>query len=139
MTILGRNGDEDRFVKSATDDFNLATGDEFVEAMEIFGMRAFDPFEQGPGIVETEANRGMPREKFDKRQVAILVGAFDYVFEISNRLMGVNQRNEFEFPHRRTTSGSEQKDNLFGGKMQRSIWGLRAAGPREGELRWNLR
>jgi hypothetical protein len=36
-----------------------------------------------------------------------LVGAFDYVFEISNGLMAVNQKNELEFPHRRTTSGLE--------------------------------
>jgi hypothetical protein len=57
--------------------------------------------------VKAQADRGMPREKVDKGQVAILVGAFDYVFEISNGLMGVNQRNEFEFPHRGTTSGSK--------------------------------
>lgn len=107
VTVLGRNGDEDGFIKSAADDFNLAAGDEFAEAIEILGMDALDPFEQRARVVEAETDRGMPREKFDKRQVAILVGAFDYVFEISNRLMGVNQRNEFKFPHRRTTSGSK--------------------------------
>jgi hypothetical protein len=107
LAVLGRDGDEDRFVETAADDFNLAAGDELVEAMEIFGMRAFDPFEQRAGVVKAQMDRGMPREKFDKREVAILVGAFDYVFEISNRLMRVNQRNEFEFPHWGTTSGSK--------------------------------
>ena len=48
----------------------------------------------------------MSRENFDERQIALCVGALDNVFKISHRLMGVNQKNEFEFPHRRTTSGS---------------------------------
>ena len=45
----------------------------------------------------------MPREHFDERQVGIFVGAFEYVVEISDRLMRVNQENELEFPHRRTS------------------------------------
>ena len=45
----------------------------------------------------------MTRKNFNERQVAIRVGAFKYVVEISDRLMCVNQENQFKFPHQRTS------------------------------------
>jgi hypothetical protein len=43
----------------------------------------------------------MPQEKLDKRQVAAVVGIFEDVVEIPNRLMGMNNRNEVELGHER--------------------------------------
>src|ERR1700691_5411030 len=45
----------------------------------------------------------MVREHFDERQVGIFVGAFKYVVEISDRLVRVNQENQLEFSHLRTS------------------------------------
>jgi hypothetical protein len=75
--------------------------------MKIFGMSALDPFEQRAGVVKAKADRGMAREKVDEREITTLIGALDYVFKISNGLMGMNQKYKLEFPHRRTTSGSK--------------------------------
>jgi hypothetical protein len=52
MTVLGRDGDENRFVKAAADYFHLAAGDKFAESLEIFRMSAFHPLKQGAGVVQ---------------------------------------------------------------------------------------
>jgi hypothetical protein len=70
-------------------------------------MEALDPLEKRAGIMEAGANRGMAREDFDEGQIGGLVGAFDYVIKISNWLVGVDQEDEFEFPHRRTLSKTQ--------------------------------
>jgi len=46
----------------------------------------------------------MARENFDERKIRIRVGAFEYFVEISDWLVGVNQKNKFEFPRQQTTS-----------------------------------
>src|ERR1700723_394528 len=66
-------------------------------------MCALDPFQQWARVVETHANRGMTRKHFNEWQVGIRVGAFKYVVEISDRLMCVNQENQFKFAHQRTS------------------------------------
>ena len=67
VAIVRRNGRQDRLVESAARDFHLAALHESAETVEIFRVRALDPFEQRPGIMEAHANRGMPRENFDER------------------------------------------------------------------------
>ena len=99
--------DQDGFVEAAADDFDLAGTHEGAENVEIFRMRAFDPLEKRTGIMEAGADRGVAREDLDEREIGGCVGAFDYVIKITDRLMGVNQEDEFEFPHRRTLSKAQ--------------------------------
>jgi hypothetical protein len=54
----------------------------------------------------------MSREDFDEWQIGTCVRALEYVVEISDRLVGVNQENELEFPHRADLRDALQ-DNRF--------------------------
>jgi len=102
--VFVRNRDENGFVEAASDHFDLAGAYERAQNVEIFRMEALDPFQERAGIVKASANRRMARENFDEGQIGSFVGAFDYVIKISNWLVGVDQEDEFEFPHRRTLS-----------------------------------
>ena len=53
--------------------------------------------------MQAEADAGMAGEHVDEGKIGILIRAFEHVVEISDRLMGVNQEDEFEFPQRRTS------------------------------------
>ena len=70
-------------------------------------MEALDPLKERARIAKAGANRGMACEDFDEGQIGSFVGAFDYVIKISNWLVGVDQEDEFEFPHRRTLSKTQ--------------------------------
>ena len=105
--VFMRDRDEDGLVEAAADHFDLAGAHERAQNVEIFGMEALDPLEERARIVKAGANRGMAREDFDEGQIGSFVGAFDYVIKISNWLVGVDQEDEFEFPHRRTLSKTQ--------------------------------
>jgi len=105
--VFGRDRNQDGFVKTSADNFDLAGARERAKNVEIFRMGAFDPLEEGAGIVESGADRGVAGEELDKRQIGGCVGAFDHVIEISNWLVGVDQEDELEFPHRRTLSKAQ--------------------------------
>ncbi len=65
--VLGRDGDENGFVKAAADQLDLSGADEGFQAREIFGTMLFDPGEQRTGIVQAHVDAGMFFEKFDER------------------------------------------------------------------------
>ncbi len=60
-------------------------------------MPALDPFEQRPGVVQPEADAGMPLQVLDKGQIRTLVGVLKHCIEIAYRLVRVDQENEMEF------------------------------------------
>src|SRR5579864_1297841 len=99
--IAGRNRHQNRLVESAANHFGLTRSDQGAKAIEILRVRSLDPFEKRPRIVEAQADGRMPREHFDEGEVRIAVGAFEYVVEIPDRLVGVNQKYKLKFPHRR--------------------------------------
>jgi hypothetical protein len=45
----------------------------------------------------------MAREDFDEREIRTGVGAFEYVVEIADRLVRVDQEDELKCPQRRTS------------------------------------
>src|SRR5580698_4316350 len=47
--VLGGDRDQDGFVETATDEFDLPGADEGLEAREIFGTMLFDPVEERTG------------------------------------------------------------------------------------------
>src|SRR6266851_3138207 len=67
--IFERNGDEDRFIEAATDEFDLAALDQLFQASEILRAMFLDPGEQRAGIVEAETNTGMLFEVLDERKI----------------------------------------------------------------------
>jgi len=95
--IFGRDGDQNRFVKAATDEFHLAGLDKIFQASEIVRPVFLDPGEQRPGIVETEMDAGMPFEVLDERKIGGVVGFFEDVLEIAAGLVSVNEQREMEF------------------------------------------
>ncbi len=99
VAVFRRNGDQDRLVESAAGDFNLAAFHERAQQIEIFGVGAFDPFQQRTGVMQSDVNRRMTRENLDERQIGLRVGAFDYVIKVSNRLMRVNEEDKLKFRH----------------------------------------
>src|SRR5580658_10068105 len=103
LAIFRRNGHQNRLVESAADDFDLARRRQSAELVEIFRMRTLDPLEQRAGVVQAEADAGMARKHFNEGKVGILVGAFEHVVEISDRLMGVDEEDELEFRQRQTS------------------------------------
>ena len=94
--VFGRNGDEDGLVKAATDEFNLATLDQFSKAVKIFGSMLLYPGEQRTGIVKTEANVGMFFQVPQKGEIGIVVRFFQNVFEIAAGLVSMNEKGKVE-------------------------------------------
>ncbi len=94
--VLGRDGDEDGFVKAAADQLDLPSADEGLEANEIFGTILFDPGKQRAGIVEAHVNAGMLFKRLNERQVGVFVSLFEHVAEIAAGLVGVNQQDEMK-------------------------------------------
>jgi hypothetical protein len=42
----------------------------------------------------------MPRKHVNKREISVLVCAFDYIVEIADRLVRVQKKDELEFGHK---------------------------------------
>ena len=99
VAVFGRNGDQDRLVETAADDFHLAALHQRAQQIEIFGMGAFDPFQQRAGEMQTHANGRMAREDLNERQVGLRVGALDHVVKVSDRLVRVNEEDKLKFRH----------------------------------------
>jgi hypothetical protein len=97
VLILGRNGNEDRFVEAAANELDLARLDQLLQADEIFRPMVLDPGEQRPGIVKAEMNSGMLFEMFDEGKIGSVVGLFEDMLEIAAGLVGVNEKSEMEF------------------------------------------
>jgi len=94
--IFGRDGDENRFVKSAAHEFHMAGAYQFFQTNEILGAMLFDPGEKRTGIVKAEMNAGMFFEFFDEREIGSVVGFLEDMLEIAAGLMGVNEQSQME-------------------------------------------
>ena len=55
--------------------------------------------------MQSSTDFGVLFEELDERQVGALVAAFENVFKISYRLMGVNQQGQMEFWRHGDVSG----------------------------------
>jgi hypothetical protein len=98
-----RNRDQNRFVESAADEFNLSAASQLRDLRQIFRMRGDEPLKQRPGIVQTDANSRMPRQAFHKGEIRLAIGALENPVKIADGLMRVNQENEMELRHANTT------------------------------------
>jgi len=96
VLVVLRNGHEDRLVKAATDEFDLATLNEIFQEFEIFGAMGFEPGEKRPGVVQPQLDAGVPFEALEKWEIGGLVSAFEDMLKISAGLMGVNKESEVE-------------------------------------------
>ena len=67
--VLQRNGDQNRLIKSAPHHFYLPAPHQGAKALEIFRMRALDPFEQRTGLVQASPNGRMLLQNLHERQV----------------------------------------------------------------------
>jgi len=48
--------------------------------------------------MQSEANLRMLIEQFNERKIAMRICVLDYIVEIADRLMSVNEENELKFP-----------------------------------------
>jgi len=95
--IFGRDGNQDRFVEAAANEFDLTALDESSQASEILRPVLFDPGKQRAGIVEAEVNFGVRFEVLDEGEIRCLVGFFEDMLEIAAGLVCVNEQGEMEF------------------------------------------
>jgi len=95
--IFGRDGNQDRFVKTAANEFDLTALDQSSQASEILRPVLFDPCEERAGIVEAEVNSWVRFEVLDEREIRSVVGLFEDVLEIAAGLVCVNEQGEMEF------------------------------------------
>jgi len=95
--IFGRNGNQDRFVEAAANEFDLTALDESSQASEILRPVLFDPCEEWAGIVKAEVNFRVRFEVLDEREIACVVGLFENMLEVAAGLVCVNEQGEMEF------------------------------------------
>ncbi len=95
--IFGRDGNQDRFVEAAANEFDLTALDESSQAGEILRPVLFDPCEQWAGIVQAEVNFWVRFEALDEGEIRCLVGLFEDMLEIAAGLVCVNEQGEMEF------------------------------------------
>jgi hypothetical protein len=105
LLAFGRDGDEDRLIEAAADQFDLGALDESAEEVEVFGMMALDPLEERAGIVQADADVGMAREDLDEREIGNAVVALEYVVEVPDRLVRVEDEEKMEVVHERAPRG----------------------------------
>ena len=91
--IFQRNRNQDRFVESSANHFDLTARHQGADLLNVFRMLFNYPFEQRPGIMQTEANARMTRHALQERQVRTLVGALHYIVEIPDGLVRVDEQD----------------------------------------------
>jgi len=94
--VFGRDGDENRFVETPAEEFDLAFRNESLQARKILTAIRFDPLEQRTGIVQADVDGGMFFEEFDEREIGVLEGFFEDVGEIAARLVGMDHEDEMK-------------------------------------------
>jgi len=95
--IFGRDGNQDRFVEAAANEFDLTALDESSQASEILRPVLFDPCQEWAGIVKAEVNFWVRFEVLDEREIACVVGLFENMLEVAAGLVCVNEQGEMEF------------------------------------------
>src|SRR5579859_4450907 len=105
VLVLGRNHRQNRLVESAADHFHLLAFHQRAQLFEIFRMIFLNPNQQWSRIMQSRADFGVFFEMLDEWKIGALVAAFQYVFEISDGLMGVNQQGQMEFWRHGDVSG----------------------------------
>ena len=99
MAVFGRYHDQDGFVVSPADHFDLARFHHGAKPFEIFRVRVFQQFEQRAREVQTNTDGGVARQDVDEGQIGLLIGAFDHVIEISDWLVRMHEQNELKSRH----------------------------------------
>jgi hypothetical protein len=94
--ICGRDGNQDRLVKTASQHFHLAILHQHFQELEIFRMMLFDPAEQWARIVKTHTNVRMFLEGLNEWQITTRVRLLENVVEITAGLMRVNDQNHMK-------------------------------------------
>jgi hypothetical protein len=95
--IFGGDGNQDRFVKTAANEFDLTALDESSQASEILRPMLFDPCEEWAGIVKAEVNFWVRFQMLDEGKIRCVVGLFENMLEIATGLVRVNEQGEMEF------------------------------------------
>ena len=111
--ILSGNGNQNRLIKTAAQEFHLSALDESSQALEILRMGFFEPFKEPAGIMQADAKKGMAEEQLNKGQIGFLVGVFDYAVEIADGLVRVNQENEIKARHVHASACKSQDTRLW--------------------------
>src|SRR5579859_225476 len=65
-SVLSGDGNQNGLIKTAAQEFHLSALDKNSEALEIFRMGFFEPFQQPPRIVQADAKKGMAEEQLNK-------------------------------------------------------------------------
>jgi hypothetical protein len=96
---LGQGG-EDRLVPAAADDLHLLPRHERGEPIEERRPLRPEPGEQRAGVVEGEADAGVPLQRLEHRQIGLLVRLRDHPAEVAHRLVVVEGEGKANAPHR---------------------------------------
>jgi len=97
VLIFGRDGNQDRFVEAAANEFDLTALDESSQASEILRPVLFDPGEERAGIVKAKVNFWVRFKALDEGKIRCLVGPLEDMLEITAGLVCVNEQGEMEF------------------------------------------
>jgi len=90
------NGDQDRFVETAADQFDLAGSDEIAEADEIVRMMFFDPEKERAGVMDGKTEGGVSFDEAKKAVIGVAEAPFEDGVEIPCGLVGVKNEREME-------------------------------------------
>ncbi len=74
----------------------LDHGKEFAQS---FGMILFDPLDQYSGKMEGDLEMRIPFQDLQKGLITVGEGVFEYVLEITDGLVVVDSKSEFDFFH----------------------------------------
>jgi hypothetical protein len=89
-----RDGNENRFVKAATNQFDLATGYQLPQADKVARMVLLNPQQQRAGIMNGGVDGGMFFQEIQKLEIGIFIAFLKNMLEIARGLVGVNDENE---------------------------------------------
>ena len=92
--VAFRQGGEDRLIPAATDDLDLAAGDEGSETLDEGRSLGADPRQERPRVVEREPDRGVALEGLEHRQVGPVERLGYDPTEVANGLVVVERQGE---------------------------------------------
>ncbi|MNX86504.1 hypothetical protein D3C86_1183900 [compost metagenome] len=95
LVPIGDDG-EHRRVIAAGDEFDLLAIAQGLELRDELGVVLQEPFEQGPRVVQGDADAGMAREDLEKRQVGAGVGLLDDPVPVPEGLVVVHPQGEVD-------------------------------------------
>ena len=99
-----RNHRQNRFIERTTDDLDATGLDQLGDTTEILRVVRLQPLHQWSARVQRNPQMIVRLENFKERQVAVLIGRFKNVVEVTNRLVVVQDQTEL---NRRMTHGNK--------------------------------